>query len=48
MVSNDYDLITKEINDYMHDVRIKCKDCKRKFTSQKTLKRHKKYFYRIK
>ena len=48
IVSNDYDLITKEINDYMHDVRIKCKYCKRKFISRKTLKRREKYFHRIK
>ena len=46
--SNDYDLITKEINDYVHDIRIKCKYCKRKFISRKALKRHVKYFHRIK
>ena len=27
LVSNDCDLIIKEINDYMIDVRIKCKYC---------------------
>ena len=48
IISNDYNLITKEINDYMYDVRIKCKYCKRKFKSRKTLKRHEKYFHRIK
>ena len=48
IVSNDYDLITKEINDYMHNVRIRCKYCRRKFISRKTLNRHIKYFHRIK
>ena len=36
IVSNDYGLITKELNDYMHDIRIRCKF------------RHVKYFHRIK
>ena len=44
IVSNDYDLITKGLNDYMHDIRIKCKYCRRKFIFQKTLKHHVKYF----
>ena len=48
IVSNDYDLITKELNDYMHDIRIRCKYCRRKFISKKTLFRHVKYFHRIK
>ena len=48
IVLNDYDLIIKEINDYMHNVRIKCKYCRRKFKSRKILKRHVKYFHRIK
>ena len=48
IVSNDYDLITKELNDYMRDIRIKCKYCRRKFISKKTIKRHVKYFHRIK
>ena len=47
ILSNDYDVIIKEINDYMHDVGIIWKYCKRKFISRKTLKRHKKYFHRI-
>ena len=47
MISNDYDLITKTINDYMYDVRIKCMHCKRNFKSQKTIANHKKYFHRI-
>ena len=48
ILSNDYDVIIKEINDYMHDVRIKWKYCTRKFISRETLKRHEKYFHRIK
>ena len=48
IVSNDYDLIVKEINDYMHDIGIKCTYCKRKFISRETLKRHEEYFHRIK
>ena len=48
IVSNDYDLIVKEINGYMHDIGIKCTYCKRKFISRETLKRHEEYFHRIK
>ena len=48
IVSNDYDLIIKEINDYMYDIYIKCKYRERKFKSRETLKRHEKYFHRIK
>ena len=46
-VSNDYDPITKELNDYMHDIRIRCKYCRQKFISKKTLFGHVKYFHRI-
>ena len=47
IVSNDYDLITKELNDYIPDIHIRCKHCRRKFISKKTLFRHVKYFHRI-
>ena len=47
IVSNDYDLITKELNDYMHDIRTRCKYGRRKFISRKALSRHVKYFHRI-
>ena len=47
IVSNDYDLITKELDDYMDDILIRCKYCRRKFISKKTLSRHVKYFHRI-
>ena len=48
IVSNDCDLITKELNNYMHDICIRCKYCRQKFISKKTLFRHVKYFHRIK
>ena len=47
IISNDYDLITKEINDYMHDIHIRCKYCRWKFISRKTLDRHVKHYHRI-
>ena len=47
IISNDYDLIIKTINDYMYDIRIKCEYCKRNFVSHNTLGNHKKYFHRI-
>ncbi len=47
VVSNNYDLIIKSIIDHMHDVRIKCKYCNRKFLSNKTLTNHNKYFHII-
>ena len=47
LVSKDYDVIIREINDYLKDVRIKCKYCNRKFISDETLKKHKKYFHKI-
>jgi prophage antirepressor-like protein len=47
LISNDYDYIIKEINNYMYDVRVKCKYCKRKFISRKTLKNHKIFFHKI-
>ncbi len=47
IISNDYDLILKTINDHMCDIRIKCKYCKRKFVSHNTLMSHNKYFHRI-
>ena len=48
IVSDDYDLIIKEMKDYMHDIRVKCKYCKGKFISRETIKRHEEYFHRIK
>ena len=47
LVSNDYDLILQEINNYMKDVRIKCCFCNRGFRNKNTLRNHKKYFHRI-
>ena len=48
IISSDYDLIIKEINDYIYNIRIKCKYCKRKFISRETLKRREEYFHRMK
>ena len=47
LISNDYDLILQEINQYMKDVRIKCPYCCRGFRNKYTLANHKKYFHRI-
>ena len=47
IVSNDYDLIIKEWNDYMHESCIRCKYCRWKFKTSKTLGRHIRYFHRI-
>ena len=47
-LSDDYDEIIKEINNYMMTRRIKCQFCKRKFKSEITLNNHKKYFHKIK
>jgi|SRR6056300_1645627 len=47
LVSNDYDLILQEINNYMKDVRIKCCFCTRGFRNKNTLENHKKYFHKI-
>lgn len=47
LISNDYDMIIKEINDYMRDVRMKCIYCGGKFLSKNTLVNHKKWFHKI-
>ena len=39
IISNDYNLITKELNNHMPDIHIK---------SRETLKRHEEYLHRIK
>ena len=48
MVSSDYDMVIKELNEYMCNVRIKCIYCNRKFISKKTLSNHQKGFHKIK
>ena len=47
-LSDDYDDVIKEINNYMMTRRIKCQYCKRKFKNEITLHNHKKYFHKIK
>ena len=39
LVSNDYDVIIREINDYLKSVRIKCKYCKKKTYIKKHIKK---------
>ena len=46
MISNDYDLIIKEIIEYARNIRIICY-CKRKFNSKETLQNHVKKFHKI-
>lgn len=47
MICNDYDLITKYINDYMEDVRVPWKYCEKAFLSNDTYKTHLKCIHRI-
>lgn len=47
LISNDYDLIINEINDYMRDVRIQCRYCNRAFINRDTLINHKKWIHKI-
>ena len=47
-LSDDYDDVIKEINNYMITRRIKCNNCRRKFKNELTLNRHRIYFHRIK
>ena len=47
-LSNDYDEVIKEINNYMMTRRIKCNNCRRKFKNEVTLNKHIIYFHRIK
>ena len=47
-LSDDYDEIIKQINNYMMTRRIKCQFCKKKFKNEITLNNHKKYFHKIK
>jgi hypothetical protein len=46
-LSDDYDDVIKEINNYMMTRRIKCQYCKRKFKNENTLQNHKIYFHKI-
>ena len=46
-LSDNYDDVIREINNYMMTRRIKCQYCKRKFKSEITLHNHKIYFHKI-
>ena len=47
LCSNDYDLIIKEIHDYMTDIRLSCNHCNKKFKHLNSLNNHHKYFHKI-
>ena len=47
LLSNDFDLITKNIHDYMEGVRVPCKFCDRKLLSKETRKTHYQVIHRI-
>ena len=47
LVCSDYDIIIKQINEYMQFVRVKCKYCNRMFKSKHTLNNHLIYFHRV-
>ena len=46
-LSDDYNGVIKEINNYMITRRIKCDLCRRKFKNETTLKNHKIYIHKI-
>ena len=46
LVSNDYDHIIEQVNEYFRDVRIKCSYCPRKFISSQSLRNHIKFFHK--
>ncbi len=47
-LSDDYDDVIREINNYMITRRIKCDFCKRKFKSEMTLNNQKNIFIKLK
>ena len=47
LISNDYDDIIKEINNYLSKRRFKCNRCRLKFHTTTTLKTHQKIIHRI-
>ena len=46
LLSNDYDLITRCIKDYMEGVRVPCKYCNQKFLSKENRATHYKIIHR--
>jgi prophage antirepressor-like protein len=47
LISNDYDEIIKELNDYLSKRRFKCNRCRLKFRTTTTLKTHQRIIHRI-
>ena len=47
LLSNDYDIITKYIHEYMAGIRIPCKYCEKLFLAKETRKTHYKIIQRI-
>ena len=47
LVSNDYDHIIEQLNEYFRDVRIKCLYCPRRFISSQSLRNHIKFFHKM-
>ena len=47
LLSNDYDLITKYLHEYMQGIRVPCKQCNTEFLSKETRKIHYKIIHRI-
>lgn len=47
LLSNDYDIITKYIHEYMAGIRIPCKYCEKLFLTKETRKTHYKIIQRI-
>ena len=45
--SNDYDLITNNIHEYMKGIRVPCKSCEKSFLSKETRKTHYKIIHRV-
>ena len=46
-VSNDYDHIIEQINEYFRAVRIKCSRCPRRFISTQSLRNHIEFFHKM-
>ena len=47
LISNDYDLIIRQLIEYFRDVRIMCSYCPRRFISSQSLKNHIKSFHKM-
>ena len=47
LLSNDYDLITKNTHKYMKGIRVQCRYCEKAFYSQETRRTHYKIIHRI-